>query len=95
VKLISCSKVPISPANHPPGTPQKAMQSEGYNTEVSETLVQFDLKFDSLRTFLESITKVVNQHASMLNKLNTDVGARVALDTVSLFSIVMVDDRYL
>ncbi len=82
---ISFSKVPSSPAFHPPGTPQKATQSEGYNTEVSETLVQFDLKFDSLRAFLESVTKVINQHASMLNKLTTEVSARVPFDTVPLF----------
>ncbi len=66
------------------GTPQRATESDYHSaSEITDTLVQFDLKFDSLRTFLESTTKVVNQHASLLNKIQIDVNTRMLHEIVA------------
>ena len=49
---------------------------------LKNPLLQFDLKFDFLRDFLSNVTTVINQHASLLNKLQIDVGDKVGNQNV-------------
>jgi len=39
-------------------------------------LVQLDLRFDMLRTFLEHIQRAVNHHDEVINGIQTDVNTR-------------------
>lgn len=43
----------------------------------AETLLQFDLKFDALKTYLEGFSTVINQHASLINTLQIDLETRL------------------
>ncbi len=54
------------------------MRSE---TEVNG-LLQFDLKFDALKTYLEGFSTVVNQHASIINGLQADLQTRLIENNV-------------
>jgi len=73
------------------GTPQKAVNPQTASaSEITDVLVQFDLKFDSLKTFLESVIKVVNQHATMINKLSNDVNTRVLMENV-IYCIIFLE----
>lgn len=71
------------------GSPHKARkaeeQTEGEAEVLKSPLLQFDLKFDFLKDYLENVTTVINQHASMLNKLKTDVGAKVYEKNVMIY----------
>jgi hypothetical protein len=49
-------------------------------------LLIFDLKFDSLKTFLDNVATVVNQHASILNKIQVDVGQKIYKENVTFIS---------
>ena len=42
-----------------------------------ESILQFDLKFDALKTYLEGFSTVINQHASLINTIQTDVQTRL------------------
>jgi len=57
------------------GSPHRARKEEAPDNpdSLKNPLLQFDLKFDFLRDLLGNVTTVINQHASLLNKLQLDV----------------------
>jgi len=50
----------------------------------AEGLLQFDLKFDALKTYLEGFSTVINQHASLINTIQTDVQTRLIETNVKI-----------
>jgi hypothetical protein len=68
------------------GTPQKAKETEQHSASKLSTnpLLQFDLKFDSLKVFLDNVATVVNQHATILNGLRVDMNQKIYRDNVIL-----------
>jgi len=46
------------------------------NDNIANSLFQFEMKFDSLKGYVDSVTSAVNQHAALINKLRTDLNAK-------------------
>ncbi len=72
------------------GSPHKARKEEAPDNPESlkNPLLQFDLKFDFLRDLLGNVTTVINQHASLLNKVQLDVGDK--LDNIDVIPIFLM-----
>jgi len=55
-------------------------QVENYSRKGSDgfanSLFQFEMKFDSLKGYVDSVTSAVNQHATLINKLRTDITSK-------------------
>jgi hypothetical protein len=68
----------------------RQIESRGQNQRTSDDFsnpqFQFEMKFDSLKNYVDSVTTAVNQHASILNKLRTDINLRVVEKNVSTYS---------
>ena len=54
----------------------------------ADPLLQFDLKFDSLKIFLNSVTTVVNQHANILNVMQTELKNKTYIEQVNYLKII-------
>jgi len=54
-------------------TSQKFYDKSGKNTDnFANSLFQVEMKFDSLKGYVDSITSAVNQHATLINKLRME-----------------------
>lgn len=69
---------------------QKIQESQMEKTleDISNPLFQMELKFDSLKNYVDSVTNAVNQHAVLINKLRSEMTMRVNEQNVIIELIV-------
>ena len=50
--------------------------------ESSNPLFQYDMKFDSLKNYVDSVTTAVNQHAALINKIKNELITKIPEQSV-------------
>ena len=51
---------------------------------ASVPLFSFDFKYDSLQQFLDNLSNIVNQHANLINSLQTEMSKKSSIRQVKL-----------